>query len=118
MKYQVGLLALLAALTASALIAAAQSDDDQNPYADDAQQVAQVRKQHLTELMKVPHVRGVATVLNARGEIVLAVEVDNPDHLDEVSSEIPSTLDGFPVDVEVARDAEPSSHHHGNSSSN
>ena len=96
----------------------AQSDDDQNPYASDAQQIAQVRQEHLAELMKVPHVRGVATELNDRGEIVLAVVVDKPEHLDEVSSSIPSTLDGFPVDVEVAQNNNPPRHKHLDSSSN
>ncbi len=96
----------------------AQSYDDQNPYAADAQQIAQVRQEHLAELMKMPHVRGVATELNERGEVVLAVEVDSPDHLDEVSSKIPSTLDGFPVDIEVQRNADAPLHHHTESQPN
>lgn len=96
----------------------AQSDDDQNPYASDAKQIAQVRQEHLAELMKVPHVRGVATELNDRGEIVLAVVVDKAEHFDEVSSAIPSTLDGFPVDVEVAQNNSPPRHKHLNSSPN
>jgi len=112
------LFAVLAIGVIGARAAWAQYDDDQNPYAADAQQIAQVRQEHLAELMKMPHVRGVATVINDRGEVVLAVEVDSPDHLDEVSSKVPSTLDGFPVDVEVQRNADPPPHRHAESQPN
>jgi hypothetical protein len=94
-----------------ARLALAQSDDDQNPYADDAQQIAQVRQQHLAELMKIPHVKGVATELDDRGEVLIAVEVDSANHLDEVSSAVPSKIEGFPVDIEVAQSMKPPRHH-------
>jgi hypothetical protein len=99
----------IAMFCGSARYAVAQSDDDQNPYAEDSKQIAQIRERHLAELKKIPHVVGVATELNDRGEVVLAVEVDKPDHFDEVSGKVPSQIDGFPVDVEVRQHATPPS---------
>ncbi len=78
-------------------VAAAQSDE----LHPDAVEIAQVRKEHLAELMKIPHVVGVATELNNIGEVVLDVEVDKPEYVTDVEREAPSEVDGFPVDVDV-----------------
>jgi hypothetical protein len=81
---------------------AASQSDDLDP---DAQQIAQVRKEHLAELMKIPHVVGVAIELNERGEVVLDVEVDKPDNVSDVERGAPPRVDGFPVDVDVVPSA-------------
>jgi len=82
-------------------IAAAQSDE-LNP---DAMQIAQVRQEHLAELMKIPHVVGVATELSDDGEIVLDVEVDQAQYVSDVERKAPSEVDGFPVDVDLVPSA-------------
>jgi hypothetical protein len=79
-------------------LTAVQSDD----LDPDAEEIAQVRKEHLAELMKIPHVVGVATELNDRGEVVLDVEVDEPENVSDVERNAPPRVDGFPVDVDVA----------------
>jgi hypothetical protein len=88
---------VLIALAMIGGIAAAQSDD-LNP---DAKEAAQVRTEHLAELMKIPHVVGVAIEWNERGEVVLDVEVDKAENVSDVERKSPSEVDGFPVDVDV-----------------
>ena len=97
MKLPISLIAEIALAIAVGGFAAAQSDD-LNP---DAEQIAQVRKEHLAELMKIPHVIGVATELSDSGEVILDVEVDKPEYVTDVEREAPSEIDGFPVDVDV-----------------
>lgn len=58
-----------------------------------------VRKRHLAELMKIPHVTGVAIGSGPYGETVLQVEVDKPENVPEVERQAPSKLEGYNVDV-------------------
>ena len=102
MKLGASIIAAIALSMTVGGVAAAQSDD-LNP---DAKQVAQVRTEHLAELMKIPHVVGVATELSDDGDVVLDLEVDRAENVTDVEREAPSEVDGFPVDVDVVEHAE------------
>jgi hypothetical protein len=102
MKLPASIIVAIALAMRTAGMAAAQSDD-LNP---DAKQVAVVRQEHLAELMKIPHVVGVATELSDDGDVVLDLEVDKAENVTDVEREAPSEVDGFPVDVDVVEHAE------------
>lgn len=104
MKLRLSVIVAIALAMAIGGFAAAQSDD-LNP---DAKQVAVVRQEHLAELMKIPHVVGVATELSDDGEVVLDLEVDKAENVTDVERKAPSEVDGFPVDVDVVEHAETS----------
>jgi hypothetical protein len=101
MKRRASIVAVIAFSLMIAGIVAAQ--DDLNP---DAKQVAAVRREHLAELMKIPHVVGVATELTDDGDVVLDLEVDKAENVTDVERRAPSEVDGFPVDVDVVEHAE------------
>jgi hypothetical protein len=83
-------------------VAGAAQSDDLDP---DAEEIAQIRNEHLAELMKIPHVVGVAIELNERGEVVLDVEVDEPENVSDVERKAPPRVEGFPLDVELVPSA-------------
>ena len=97
MKLRVPLIVEIALAMMVGGIAAAQTAD-LNP---DAIEIAQVRQEHLAELMKIPHVVGVATELSESGEVILDLEVDKPEYATDVERKAPSEVDGFAVDVDV-----------------
>ncbi len=59
-----------------------------------------VSKQHRAELMKIPHVRVVTAEIDPRKDAVILVEVDDPKNVDSVMRQLPSKIEGFPVDVD------------------
>lgn len=73
----------------------AQASDLEKATAD----AEAVRKRHLAELMKIPHVTGVAIASGPYGNTIFQIEVDKPENVPEVERHVPSKLEGYDVDV-------------------
>src|SRR5260370_5061304 len=78
--------------------AAGQPADDQDVH--EMQQAEEVSKRHAAELLKIHHVRKVVAERNAQKEIAILVQVDDPKHIDEVTSKLPSQIEDCPVDAD------------------
>ena len=50
--------------------------------------------------MKIAHVRIVTAQIDNRNDAEILVEVDDPKNVDSVMRQVPSKLDGFPVEVD------------------
>jgi hypothetical protein len=72
---------------------AEQSDEDLH----DAEAAAQ---RHRAELMKIPHVRVVTGEVDGQNEAAILVEVDEQKNIDAVTRQLPSQIEGFPVEVD------------------
>jgi hypothetical protein len=72
---------------------AEQSDEDLH----DAEAAA---KRHRAELMKIPHVRVVTGEVDGQNEAAILVEVDEQKNVDAVTRQLPSQIEGFPVEVD------------------
>ncbi len=59
-----------------------------------------VGKRHSAELMKIPHVRVVTGELDGRNEAAILIEVDDQKNVDAVTRQLPSKIEGFPVEVD------------------
>jgi hypothetical protein len=80
---------------------------DQQRTAQELHDAEAVSKRHRAELMKVPHVRVVTGEVDGRSEAAILVEVDDQKNVDAVMRQLPSKIEGFPVDVdEAAPDSE------------
>ena len=55
---------------------------------------------HRAELMKIPHVRVVTGEIDSQNEAAILVEVDDQKNIDSVTHEVPSQLEGFPVEID------------------
>ena len=97
-------IAVLAIVAGTAIEAGAQFVDEQ--FAQEFFEAKAVSKRHKAELMKIPHVRSVDAEPNLQKEIAISVQVDDPKNVDEVTYKLPSQLEGFPVDVDAAFDAQ------------
>jgi len=58
----------------------------------------EVRRRHLSEWMKIPHVVGASLGLSG-SKIVVDVEVDNPDQVAEVERKVPHEVEGVGIVV-------------------
>lgn len=96
-------IAVLAIVAGTAIEAGAQFVDEQ--FAQEFFEAKAVSTRHRSKLMKIPHVRNVTANPNQK-EIAILVEVDDPKNVDEVTYKLPSQLEGFPVDVDAAFDAQ------------
>ena len=65
-------------------------------------------KRHSAELMKIPHVQAVTGELDGQNEAAILIEVDDPKNVDAVTRQLPSKIEGFPVEVDesASRDRE------------
>ena len=77
---------------------AEQSDEDLH----DAEAAA---KRHRAELMKIPHVRVVTGEVDGQNEAAILVEVDEQKNIDAVTRQLPSQIEGFPVEVDESEGA-------------
>jgi len=95
-------LALLATLT--------QRAKAQTPYQeqaeDDLHSAEAVAKRHQAELMKIPHVRVVTGEIDEQNEAAILVQVDDKKNVDAATRQLPSQIEGFPVEVDPHDDAE------------
>jgi len=89
----------IALLASSARNAKAQTPE-QERTTEDLHDAEAVSKRHRAELMKVPHVRVVTGEVDRRNEAAILVEVDDQKNVDAVMRQLPSKIEGFPVDVD------------------
>ncbi|MFZ0677117.1 hypothetical protein [Candidatus Binatus sp.] len=73
---------------------------EQEQAAQDLRDAEAVSKRHRAELMKIPHVTVVTGEVDSRNEAAILVEVDDQKNIDSVMRQVPSKLDGFPVEVD------------------
>ena len=100
-----GLIAM-ALLASSARNASAQTPGDEiesEVAQEDLRDAEITAKQHRAELMKIPHVRVVTAEMDPRKDAVILIEVDDPKNVDSVMRQVPSKLEGFPVEVDEGR---------------
>jgi hypothetical protein len=91
------------ALIAIALLASVAQNVRAQSIRDTAQdffEAKEVCKRHRAELMKIPHVRVVTGEIDQQNEAAILVEVDDPKNVDSVMREVPSQIEGFPVEVD------------------
>jgi hypothetical protein len=73
---------------------------EQEQAAQDLRDADAVSKRHRAELMKIPHVRVVTGEVDGQNEAAILVEVDDQKNIDSVMRQVPSKLEGFPVEVD------------------
>ena len=73
---------------------------EQEQAAQDLRDAEAVSKRHRAELMKIPHVRVVTGEVDGRNEAAILIEVDDQKNIDSVMRQVPSKLEGFPVEVD------------------
>ncbi len=96
---------IAAALIAIALVASvvrnARAETlEQEQAAQDLRDAEAAGKRHSAELMKIPHVQAVTGELDGRNEAAILIEVDDPKNVDAVTRQLPSRIEGFPVEVD------------------
>ena len=105
-KIAAGLIAI--ALVACFVRNAKAETPEQEQAAQDLRDAEAVCKRHRAELMKIPHVRVVTGQVDGQNEAAILVEVDDQKNVDEVMRQVPSKIEGFPVEVdEGAPSADP-----------
>jgi hypothetical protein len=97
-KIAAGLIAIML-FTCVGRNAGAQTPD-QEQAAQDLKDADAVSQRHRAELMKIPHVRVVTGEVDGQNEAAILVEVDDPKNVDEVARQLPSKIEGFPVEVD------------------
>jgi hypothetical protein len=97
-KIAAGLIAIL--LVASVVRDARALTPEQEQAAQDLLDAQQVCKRHRAELMKIPHVIVVTGEVDGQNEAAILVEVDDQKNIDSVMRQVPSKLEGFPVEVD------------------
>jgi len=97
-KIAAGLIAIV--LVASVVRDARAGTPEQEQAAQDLRDAEAVCKRHRAELMKIPHVRVVTGEIDGRNEAAILVEVDDQKNIDAVMRQVPSKLEGFPVEVD------------------
>ena len=98
---------IAAGLIAIALIACVVRDaraqtPEQEQAAQDLRDADAVCKRHRAELLKIPHVKDVSSEVDGQNEAAILVEVDDQKSIDAVTRQVPSQLEGFPVEVDEA----------------
>jgi hypothetical protein len=73
---------------------------DEDRAKEDLHGAKAVAKRHRDELMKIPHVRVVTAEIDGQSDAAILVEVDDEKNVDEVTRQLPSQLEGFPVEVD------------------
>ena len=73
---------------------------EQEQAAQDLRDAEAAGKRHRAELMKIPHVRVVTGEVDGRNEAAILVEVDDQKNVDSVMRQLPSKIEGFPVEVD------------------
>ena len=79
---------------------AAAQDEETEIAVEDLQDAEAVCQKHRAELMKIPHVTVVTGEIDGRNEAAILVEVDDQKNIDAVMRQVPSKLEGFPVEVD------------------
>jgi hypothetical protein len=107
LKVKIGkiVMAMIAIVLVASVVRNARAETpEQEDAARDLRDAEAAGKRHSAELMKIPHVQAVTGELDGRNEAAILIEVDNPKNVDTVTRQLPSRIEGFPVEV----DEEPS----------
>jgi hypothetical protein len=91
---------VLIALMAGIVRDARAGTPEQEQAAQDLRDAEAVCKRHRAELMKIPHVRVVTGEIDGQNEAAILVEVDDQKNIDVVMRQVPSKIEGFPVEVD------------------
>ena len=75
---------------------------EEDRAAEDLRDAASAGKRHRAELMKIPHVRIVTGEIDSQNDAAILVQVDDPKNVDAVTRQLPSKIEGFPVEVDMA----------------
>jgi hypothetical protein len=97
-KVVIGLIAI--ALVACVVRNAWAETLEQEQAAQDLRDAEAAGKRHRAELMKIPHVQAVTGELDGRNEAAILIEVDDQTNVDAVTRQLPSKIEGFPVEVD------------------
>jgi hypothetical protein len=97
-KIAVALIAI--ALVACVVRSARAETLEQEQAALDLRDAEAAGKRHSVELMKIPHVQAVTGELDGRNEAAILIEVDDQKNVDAVTRQLPSKIEGFPVEVD------------------
>jgi hypothetical protein len=97
-KLAAGLIAM--ALVTCVVRNARAETPEQEQAAQDLKDANAVSQRHRAELMKIPHVRVVTGEVDGRNEAAILVEVDDQKNIDAVLRQVPSKIEGFPVEVD------------------
>jgi hypothetical protein len=89
----------LAFIAIALLTTLAQGAKAQFVNAEDLFDAKAVAKRHRAELMKIAHVRVVTAEIDAQNDAAVLIEVDDQKNVDEVTRQLPSQIEGFPVEV-------------------
>jgi hypothetical protein len=73
---------------------------EQEQAALDLRDAEAAGKRHRAELMNIPHVQAVTGELDGRNEAAILIEVDDQKNVDAVTRQLPSKIEGFPVEVD------------------
>lgn len=96
------LLTLALTLGIARVARAQQPAEHDEQQAQDLKKAGEVANRHRAELMKIPHLTGVVAEVGDDNENGLLVEIDDPENIDDVTRKLPSQIEGFPVQVDVA----------------
>jgi hypothetical protein len=97
-KIVIGLIAI--ALLAGVVRNARAQTPEQEDAARDLRDAEAAGNRHSSELMKIPHVQAVTGELDGRNEAAILIEVDNLKNVDAVTRQLPSKIEGYPVEVD------------------
>ena len=94
-------MALIAIALVAGVVRNARAETlEQEQAALDLRDAEAAGKRHSTELMKIPHVQAVTGELDGRNEAAILIEVDDQKNVDAVTRQLPSKIEGFPVEVD------------------
>ena len=98
LKIAAGLIAI--ALVACLVRNARAETLEQEQAAQDLRDAEAAGKRHSADLMKIPHVQAVTGELDGRNDAAILIEVDDPKNVDAVTRQLPSKIEGYPVEVD------------------
>src|SRR5579863_7123088 len=94
-------MALIAIVVVASVVRSAIAETlEQEQSAQDLREAEAAGKRHSAELMKIPHVQAVTGELDGRNEAAILIEVDDQKNVDAVTRQLPSKIEGFPVEVD------------------
>jgi hypothetical protein len=79
---------------------------EQEQAQQDLRDADAVARRHRAELIKIPHVRVVTGEIDEQNEPAILVEVDDKKNVDAATRQLPSQIEGFPVEVDPRDDAD------------
>jgi hypothetical protein len=97
-KIAVALVAM--ALVANFAVNVSAETPEQEQAAQDLRDANAASNRHRADLMKIPHVKNVTGEVDGQNEAAILVEVDDQKNIDAVTRQVPSQIEGFPVEID------------------